>query len=275
MAIKKGVDEQFYALISDPENIGLACEVVSQAGSASKVQNVGSSNAISTFLQRPNNKELVSLIREQFAPVLVRLVKTVLLKQITKECKTMLSGNDGWEVLLHPSEEDDLRTDPWPGINITLKGLSDVPHWSFYLQLERALESTTQKLPLRFCHGIIYSDDGPRRCEPVKKSMPLTDMLAKLRIRMKAYGLTVSPASHSANWWFSSSKKAYDLYSLGDKPQVVSKIHSDVLAQEIGIEFKTLFDEYSDDLRELNAALRASMSNIPGKTKKHRTGAKV
>jgi hypothetical protein len=36
-------------------------------------------------------------------------------------------------------------------------------------------------------------------------------------------------------------------------------VDSGVLAQEMGTEFKTLFDDYSDDLRELNAALRANI----------------
>ena len=197
-------------------------------------------------MEKPENAEIVGTICDQFPHVLVRLVRALLLKQVTKQCKDKLGTNREWRVDPYEVGEQSSKRENYPGIELSPTKLDGLPHWSFYLELEGV------KLPMKFCHGLIFTEKGG---QPKKMSKAVAKELGVMKTLLKGESLNIrcSPSS----MWFANSLAPYAPYTLGDKPEVVSEIHDGMLASKITSEFMTLFENYWEDLSHLNAALNA------------------
>lgn len=244
------VERGYYEILADPANISLACEVFSRL-SAKRKTGAKSQDAVLSFLQKSENAEVVSTICTQFPSVLIRLVRTVLLPQLVDRCKAKLEDNVEWQVALYEIGEQFDAKELYPGIELSPKAFSSRQHWSFYLELEG------QKLPMTFCHGIIFYEKGG---EPKKMSRAVAKEVNAFRTRLKERSLDtrLSPSTS----WFARSITPYAPHTLGDKPQAISEIHDGVLATKIATEFITLFEEWSEDVSHLNAALKAPVGKL-------------
>jgi hypothetical protein len=241
---KNSVKGEFYEILTDPKHVGLACEIYNKFGKA-EAHSRSQEDPVLVFLQRSENEEIVSTIREQFPGALETLVRRSLMQQIHEACQAKLRESSSWHVEAFNVGPESLSNRDWPGISIEPNGLQDEPHWSFYLQLEGF------KFPMKFSHGITYSEKNGR---PGKMSKALRTAVRDIEAQLaeRALNIRESPASS----WLAQSMKPYEPYTIGNDATVVAGIHDGSLAANITVEYMTLFDEWSERMTKLNFILK-------------------
>jgi hypothetical protein len=245
---KQPVDQKYYEILADPANIGLACEVYSRLATKRK-SDAKHPDAVLAFLQRSENAELVSTICAQFPGVLIRLVRNALLTQMLQQCREKMENNAAWRIDPWSIGENSKERELYPGIELSPIAFDDRPHWSFYLELEG------RTLPMKFCHGINFSEKGG---QPKKLGPAIAQELEALKPRLQEHSLEVRLSLITS--WFARSSKPYDQFTLGDKPQVVSEIQDGLLAAKVIVEFMTLFEQWWEDVTRLNVTLNKKMA---------------
>lgn len=196
---------------------------------------------IAKLLAEPKNAELACEIYNAFPGAVVRLAKLNFLRNLEKSCKKKLQGTRGWIVQLEPNQLRQLLREPWPGVGILPQ--RHEPYWSFWFEME------ADDFPLTFEHGVCFPEEGGKpgsmssklRAEVRKAESNFSD--EKFRVRQPT------------NNWFSSTDKPYTRLSLGDRPDVVKKLVSGALVDEVCDEFMNFFEKWSPVVEGLNALL--------------------
>ncbi len=117
-------------------------------------------------------------------------------------------------------------------------------YWAFYLQID----ANIRKLPFKFAHGVIYSAVGG---QPQSMSQELQSAVKAAKDQFLELNFKLNrPRS-----WFAVNDKHYKEYTLGDDPQILTRLLSGTLADDIAGEFIQLFDDWSGRIEHLNLLL--------------------
>jgi hypothetical protein len=195
------------------------------------------------LLMKPENIGPVCEIYNNFPRALAWAGKVQLMKAVHDKCREQLKAESSWRVELDPKGDDrKLLEEEWPSIYIAPNGDREWRCWYFSLSMNAS------DLPFKLEHGVI----SPDKSVLPTMSPTLSAEAKKIEDQFKIHKFRTGPTTGG---WLGKTDRPYKRCTLGDDPQVLTRLSHGSLVGEITEEFLDFFNSWSSQIKQLNSLL--------------------